>query len=82
MLSQRYFQSGNVVPKAYQGCMRYITFPYRSIKHGKMFINNHANPIARRYSRFESLGSLPEGAEPRKIVAGQCRGDDFSHKKP
>lgn len=61
-LRQHYLESGDPVAGAYQNWKRYNTVPYRSSLHGELFVNNYANPLARRYGRFEELGRLPPGA--------------------
>ena len=62
ILGQRYLESGDPVAGAYQNWKRYNAAPYRSSLHGELFVNNYANPLAKRYGRFEKLGRLPPGA--------------------
>lgn len=42
--------------------LRYNSAPYLSAAHGKRYVNNYANPLARAYSRYEEAGPMPVGA--------------------
>ena len=59
---QRYRLSRLPAAAAYQGWTRYNRVPYRGAGHGRRFLNNYANEIARAYGRFEEAGRLPVGS--------------------
>lgn len=41
---------------------RYNRAPYLSVTHGRRYINNYANRLARAYGRYEEAGPMPVGA--------------------
>jgi hypothetical protein len=61
-MAQRYRLSRLPAAAAYQGWTRYNRVPYRGAGHGRRFLNNYANKIARAYGRFEKAGRLPVGS--------------------
>ena len=61
-LQESYAASGDPVVFEYQTWRRYNTVPYRSKRHGMLFVNNYANQRAARYGLFEKIGKMPEGA--------------------
>lgn len=61
-LQESYAASGDPVVFEYQTWRRYNTVPYRSKRHGMLFVNNYANRRAARYGLFEKVGKMPEGA--------------------
>lgn len=61
-LQESYAASGDPVVFEYQTWRRYNTVPYRSKRHGMLFVNNYANQRAARYGLFEKIGEMPEGA--------------------
>jgi class 3 adenylate cyclase len=48
--------------KVYHTWRRYNTAPYLSATHGKRYVNNYANDVAKTYGRFEEAGALPVGS--------------------
>lgn len=40
----------------------YNRAPYLSASHGRRYVNNYANPLARDYGRYEEAGAMPVGA--------------------
>jgi hypothetical protein len=40
----------------------YNRAPYLSATHGRRYVNNYANPLARAYGRYEQAGPMPVGA--------------------
>jgi hypothetical protein len=61
-LARSYGESGDPVTAAYQGWRRYNLVPYRSSRHGGVFVNNYANERAAAYGRFGGQGPMPVGA--------------------
>ena len=61
-MRSHYLASGDPVTGAYQNWRRYNKVPYRSAPHGELLVNNYANPTAKRYGKYESLGRLPVGS--------------------
>ncbi len=57
-----YVKSKNPTAAAYRTWRRYNTAPYLSATHGKRYVNNYANDIAKAYGRFEEAGTLPVGS--------------------
>lgn len=61
-LGRRYRRSGDPTAGAYQDWTRFNTAPYRSATHGRRYVNNYANDLARDYGAAEEAGDLPVGA--------------------
>ena len=61
-MAERYRLSGIDVAGGYQRWSRYNSAPYRSVTHGKRYLNNYANKAAGAYGRFEDAGVMPQGA--------------------
>lgn len=61
-LARAYGESGDPVTLAYQSWRRYNTVPYRSARHGGVFVNNYANGRAAAYGHFGGQGLMPVGA--------------------
>ncbi len=61
-LARRYAASGDATAEAYQGWTRFNTAPYGSMTHGRRFVNNYANDIARAYGAAEQAGRFPVGS--------------------
>ena len=61
-LAERYRLSGIEAAARYQEWTRYNTSSYRSVSHGKRYLNNYANRAAGAYGRYEEAGVLPQGA--------------------
>jgi hypothetical protein len=61
-LGRRYARSGDATAAGYQAWARFNTAPYSSATHGRRFVNNYANDIARAYGRAEQAGRLPVGS--------------------
>jgi class 3 adenylate cyclase len=57
-----YVKSKNPTAAAYRTWRRYNTAPYLSATHGKRYVNNYANDVAKAYGRFEEAGTLPVGS--------------------
>ncbi|MEE8545024.1 MAG: hypothetical protein V3T29_04365 [Alphaproteobacteria bacterium] len=60
-MAEVYGLSGLAFAAAYQSWPRYNTAPYRSVTHGKRYLNNYANAAGRAYGRFEDAGVMPAG---------------------
>lgn len=61
-LRATYARSGDVAALAYSSWARHNTHPYRSSRHGDVFVNNYTNEIAGAYRLYERAGQMPEGA--------------------
>ncbi|MEQ8357736.1 MAG: cytochrome P460 family protein [Kiloniellaceae bacterium] len=61
-LAERYAQSGDGNARSYQTWTRHSAAPYRSMTHGRRFVNNYANDAARDYGDGDLAGPLPPGA--------------------
>jgi hypothetical protein len=59
---ERYTLSGIAVAANYTRWTRYNTAPYRSVTHGRTYLNNYANTIAHAYGGYETAGTLPVGS--------------------
>ncbi len=57
-----YVKSEDPTAAAYRSWRRYNTAPYLSATHGKRYVNNYANDVAKAYGRFEEAGTLPVGS--------------------
>jgi hypothetical protein len=57
-----YVKSKDPTAAAYRTWRRYNTAPYLSATHGKRYVNNYANDVAKAYGRFEEAGTLPVGS--------------------
>jgi hypothetical protein len=57
-----YAASGDPLAWAYAGWPRLNTVPYRSHRHGNVFVNNYANPIAANYGKQGMTEPLPAGS--------------------
>ena len=57
-----YGKSANWQARAYHTWRRYNVAPYLSATHGKRYVNNYANALAKAYGKFEMVGILPEGS--------------------
>ena len=61
-MGEGYRLSRNEVAENYLSWQRYNKSPYRSATHGRRFVNNYANLIAKNYGKYEDAGVLPVGA--------------------
>lgn len=61
-LGRRYERSGDPTAAAYQTWRRFNTAPYRSLTHGRRYVSNYANDLARDYGAAEEAGDFPVGA--------------------
>jgi hypothetical protein len=61
-MARRYAASGDAAAGAYQGWTRFNMAPYGSSTHGRRYVNNYANDIARAYGRAEEAGRFPVGS--------------------
>ncbi|WP_193370515.1 cytochrome P460 family protein [Pelagibius marinus] len=61
-LARGYAASGDAAAGAYQGWTRFNTAPYGSMTHGRRYVNNYANEIARAYGAPEQAGRFPVGS--------------------
>lgn len=61
-MGERYALSGIAAAQQYLGWTRYSTAPYRSVTHGRSYLNNYANGVARAYGRYEKAGTFPVGS--------------------
>ncbi len=61
-LAQTYALSGDPVSAGYRNWQRFNTAPYKSMTHGRRYVSNYANEIARDYGKFDAAGRLPVGA--------------------
>ena len=61
-MGELYALSGIAAAKDFLGWTRYSTAPYKSVTHGRSYLNNYANRIARAYGRYEKAGTLPVGS--------------------
>jgi hypothetical protein len=61
-LAEGYFRSGDPIALAYGNWTRHNTVPYRSSRHGNLFVNNYANAKAENYGLFERSGPVRTGA--------------------
>jgi class 3 adenylate cyclase len=57
-----YSKSAVSYAKVYHTWRRYNATPYLSATHGRLYINNYANPAAKAYGKFERAGTLPVGS--------------------
>jgi hypothetical protein len=57
-----YAASGDPLVWAYARWQRHNAVPYRSQRHGGVFVNNYANDLAAGYGRFADADRLPEGS--------------------
>ncbi len=57
-----YAGSKDSVAKAYGAWRRHNSVPYISDTHGNRFVNNYANPIAKRYGKMNPGETLPAGS--------------------
>ena len=57
-----YSRSNDAFSTVYHTWRRYNTAPYLSATHGKRYVNNYANDVAKAYGRFEQAGTLPVGS--------------------
>ncbi|NIA67237.1 cytochrome P460 family protein [Pelagibius litoralis] len=61
-LAATYALSGDPVTAGYRDWQRFNAAPYKSMTHGRRYVNNYANEIAARYGRYEAAGRLPVGS--------------------
>lgn len=61
-LAQTYALSGDPVSAGYRDWQRFNTAPYKSMTHGRRYVSNYANAIARDYGKHEAAGRLPVGS--------------------
>lgn len=61
-MTAAYRMSDHASTQSYQDWDRYNTSPYRSATHGKRFVNNFANKLAKAYGKYEGSGPLPQGS--------------------
>ena len=61
-MAERYRLSGIESAAEYLSWTRYSTAPYRSVPHGRRYLNNYANAAAGGYGRYEDAGIIPPGA--------------------
>lgn len=61
-LKRSYRMSGDPTAAGYQAWTRFNLAPYRSMTHGRRYVNNYANDIAGDYGKAEEAGSFPVGA--------------------
>ncbi|MEO3430003.1 cytochrome P460 family protein [Pelagibius sp. CAU 1746] len=61
-MARRYAASGDAAAASYQGWARFNTAPYGSSTHGRRYVNNYANDIARGYGKAGTAGRLPVGS--------------------
>ncbi len=61
-MRDRYALSELASAAEYLDWTRYTTAPYKSVTHGRTYLNNYANDIAKAYGRYERAGVLPEGS--------------------
>jgi len=54
-------EDGNTA-RSYQSWERFNTSPYTSSTHGKRYVNNYGNALAREYGAYEKAAALPQGA--------------------
>lgn len=57
-----YRLSDIVAAKAFGKWRRYNSVPYNSATHGNRYVNNYANPLAKRYGNLKTGEILPKGA--------------------
>ncbi|MFQ5625761.1 MAG: adenylate/guanylate cyclase domain-containing protein [Methyloligellaceae bacterium] len=57
-----YSKSAIPYAKVYHTWRRYNATPYLSATHGRLYVNNYANPTAKAYGKFERAGTLPVGS--------------------
>lgn len=61
-LAAVYARSDDGLTARYQTWQRFNGAPYRSVTHGRRYVNNFANETARNYARYEDAGRFPEGS--------------------
>ncbi len=61
-MRDRYALSELASAADYLDWTRYTTAPYKSVTHGRAYLNNYANDVAKAYGRYERAGVLPEGS--------------------
>jgi hypothetical protein len=61
-MGELYALSGIAAAQEYLGWTRYSTTPYKSVTHGRRYLNNYANKVARAYGRYEKAGIFPVGS--------------------
>lgn len=61
-LGRRYAESDDATAAEYQAWTRFNTVPYRSMTHGRRFVNNYANDIAGDYGKGKAAGRFPVGS--------------------
>lgn len=61
-MRSRYARSRLPAALAYMDWTRYSSAPYKSVTHGRTYLHNYANDIARAYGRYEKAGTLPVGS--------------------
>lgn len=57
-----YSKSAVSYAKVYHTWRRYNATPYLSATHGRLYVNNYANPTAKAYGKAERAGTLPVGS--------------------
>jgi hypothetical protein len=60
-MAEAYKLSGSAYAADYLRWTRFNTAPYRSVTHGRRYINNYANAAGRAYGRYEEAGVMPVG---------------------
>lgn len=61
-LAALYARSGDPVSSGYQTWRRFNSAPYKSLTHGRRYVSNYANDIARDYGKGAEAGVLPVGS--------------------
>ena len=61
-LAEVYARSGDALTAGYQRWQRFNDTPYKSMTHGRRYVNNFANETARNYARYEDAGRFPVGS--------------------
>ncbi len=62
-MARDFTESGDPVARQYQQWERLNRFPYASAGHGRVYVNNYANPSAAPFfGRREATGAYPEGS--------------------
>lgn len=61
-LAAIYDRSGDPVSSGYQTWLPFNSAPYKSMTHGRRYVNNYANDVARDYGKGPEAGVLPVGS--------------------
>jgi len=61
-MADGYALADDETARSYRRWDSYNTSPYRSATHGRRYVNNYANDVARDYGKFEAAGILPQGS--------------------